>query len=212
MSRGYGAVERRLLDTLIQRRDHDCFSDPDLRLDDDDLGDVRARWRWYTIDLLNLVEFGAPRSARVSLHRAVHGLHRARRLQIETACPYDQPFGAFENPFYGDYEYYYEYDPNDEYVGGFDLSELNTVDPRWPHRQGRCLWFRLSPPSMDLAPDDDQMYVLEWIGGSDEFVEFTQTRDRVQAWNTPFARLLRWLFCGFMPGEVAISDTGQQYS
>ena len=197
VSRGFGAMERRLLDAVIQRQEKDVYAYPGLIREH---STFTARWRWYTIDLLNLTEFGAPRGERVSLHRAVRSLHRARRLQIATKCPYEQPFGARQNAYddYGDRDdddYYYS-DLYDTYVGGFDLSELHGVDSRWPHRQGRCLWFRLRPPPMEYVPGDDQTYVLDWIAEHESFIEFAETLDRTQAWKTSFASFLRWLFCG----------------
>jgi hypothetical protein len=154
---------------------------------------VRARWRWYTIDLLDLVEPGGRRSERVSLHRAVHRLNRAGRIQIadQDRCPYGDGywFGAYENE-YG------------EYVGGFDLSELSTVDPRWPSGRGRTLWFRIPPPRLrEHIPEDDQLAQLEAIEDfqPDAFLDFTETRNRRQAWQSPVGRYIRWLFCGPVP-------------
>src|SRR4051794_38044934 len=138
VSRGLGALQRRILGALVDRRDSDFYDAskvPDF-VDPTDIPWIRARWRWYTLDLVDLAHFGDPRSERVSLRRAVHGLARTRRLETATSCPYDQPFAAWVNDF-------------GEYFGGIDLNELRTVDPRWPS-QGRCLWFRLPlPPSLD---------------------------------------------------------------
>ena len=147
---------------------------------------IRARWRWYTVDLLDLVEPGAQRSERVSLHRAVHGLNRARELQINEMCPYGCLFAPYQNEF-------------DKYEGGLDLSQLSTVDPRWPNRQGRSLWFRLPPPQqVEQVPEDDQLAQLEDIEyyQPDAFRDFTEALDHRQAWQSPVGRYIRWLFCG----------------
>lgn len=203
VSRGIGAQQRRILDALIERRDNDIYDASGL---DDLLGsevdEVRARWRWYTIDLLGVVQFGAPRSERVSFHRAVHSLHNRGRLDIATACPYDQPFGAHENE-YGDL------------VGGLDLSELSTIDPRWSSSQGRCLWFRLRVPPMctlDDLPFDDQMVIADDIAHpsytnlnlpyhSEAFMDFTGTADRRDAWASDIGKFMHWLLCGTLRRE-----------
>jgi len=45
--------------------------------------------------------------------------------------------------------------------GGIDLAGISEyADPRWPNRQGLCLWFRLPPPAADDVPDDDQLAML----------------------------------------------------
>jgi hypothetical protein len=123
----------------------------------------------------------------------MHSLNQARRLQIaeQDRCPYGDGywFGAYENEY-------------DEYVGGFDLSELSTEDPRWPSGQGRSLWFRLPPPRLrEHIPEDDQLAQLEAIEEfqPEAFQDFTETRDRWQAWQTPVGRYIRWLFCGPVP-------------
>ncbi|MCV7133652.1 hypothetical protein H7J06_11710 [Mycobacterium hodleri] len=148
---------------------------------------LRARWRWYTIDLLDLVAFGEPRSHRVSAHRAVRSLARAHRVQIVDQCPYDDPFLA-EVDYYGNQ------------FGGLDLAEVTQyVDPRWPGRQGRCLWFRLPPPMTESVPDDDQLIQLEALQEGifpEAFDEFTGTVDRRKAWESDAGRYLRWLLCG----------------
>ena len=198
MSKGIGAVQRRVLDSLIQRRDNDWYSTRTITglvgPVDDDFPRVRARWRWYTADLLDLVEFGAPRGERVSIHRAVHTLHRRGRLDISTRMPYDQPYGAQLNE-YG------------EYVGGVDLSELATVDHRWPTGPGRHLWFRLKAPR-DPEFWDDQICIVAEIaeghpvyGQAEDFEEFAATLDRSAAWNSTVGQFLRWLFCGSQPGD-----------
>src|SRR5262245_24669624 len=100
MSRGLGALQRQVLDALIQRRENDSYPTTAALAEllwPIETPVIRA---WYTLDLLDLVQFGAPRSERVSLHRAVHGLHGRHRVQIATARPYDQPFGAYQD-YYG---------------------------------------------------------------------------------------------------------------
>jgi hypothetical protein len=151
---------------------------------------LRARWRWYTIDLLDLVDFGAPRSHRVSVHRAVRSLALAGRVQVSDRCPYDDPFLA-QVDYYGNQ------------FGGLDLAEISQyADPRWPGRQGRCLWFRLPPPIAEYIPEDDQMIRLDLLleGFVPEAIdEFMGTSDRRKAWASHTGRYLRWLLCGPTP-------------
>ena len=201
MSRGFGALQLKILDALKRRGSsdrYDAHEIPGLMDEEFPTRWIRARWRWYTVDLLDLVEPSAQRSERVSLHRAVHSLHRAHRLQIEEMCPYGDCFGAYENEY-------------DEYVGGFDLSELSTVDPRWPSRQGRSLWFRLPPPHDQPVPADDQMAELGFLeeGQPDEFRDFTEALDRPQAWHSSVGRYIRWLFCGPMPKSHRAAGPGR---
>ena len=98
----------------------------------------------------------------------------------------------------------------DEYgdvVGGLDLSELSSVDPRWPNGQCRCLWFRLRVPlhAVECLPFDDQATIVEDLEGksleyvSDAFMEFTATLDRRAAWASEVGQFMRWLFCGPIP-------------
>jgi hypothetical protein len=152
---------------------------------------LRARWRWYTIDLLDLVAFGDSRSDRVSVHRAVGALARAGRVQTTPWCPYGDPLLP-QVDYYGDQ------------FGGIDLAEISQhADPRWPSRQGRCLWFRLPPPVADDVPEDDQLTCLELL--QDGFIpealdEFIGTANRRHAWQSRVGRYLRWLLCGPGPG------------
>jgi hypothetical protein len=90
MSRGLGALQCIILDALVDRRDdfYDADKVSDF-VDPTDIPAIRARWRWYTLDLVDLAHFGDPRSERVSLRRAVHSLARTRRLETATSCPYD---------------------------------------------------------------------------------------------------------------------------
>jgi hypothetical protein len=148
---------------------------------------LRARWRWYTIDLLDLVYFGDPRSHRVSAHRAVRSLASIGRVQISERCPYDDPL-LTQVDYYGNQ------------FAGVDLSEISQyADARWPSRQGRCLWFRLPPPIADYVPEDDQVNCLELL--QDGFIpeaidEFLGTIDRRKAWSSRTGSYLRWLLCG----------------
>lgn len=156
----------------------------------DECPSLRARWRWYTIDLLDLVDFGDPRSHRVSAHRAVHSLARARRVQVRDRCPYDDPF-LVQVDHYG------------HRFGGLDLAEIGHYrDPRWPTRQGRCLWFRLLPPIPDRVPRDDQLLQVENLQNGfvpEAFDEFMGTIDRKTAWASDTGRYLHWLLCGSRP-------------
>lgn len=195
MSRGFGALQRRVLGSLWDRGETDCYdtrpvSDLFSREFRSGSGLLRARWRWYTIDLLDLVDFGAPRSDRVSAHRAVGALARAGRVQISERCPYDDPFLA-QVDYYGNQ------------FGGIDLAEISQyADPRWPNRQGRCLWFRLPPPVADDVPDDDQLAMLGLLVDGfipEAFDEFMGTINRRQAWNSQTGRYLLWLLCGPRP-------------
>lgn len=230
MSRGLGAIQRQVLDALINRANTDKF---DMRsipnavtafyneppsaisrrdredtaaflrklgvppaeaaralLDDYYAGDdhvyfpvVHARWRWYTVDLLGLAHRDCPRSQRVSLHRAISKLHQANRVEVKTGLPYPQPFGPAPD----------RYEPPHRRI---DLGELSLVDPRWPERPERCLWFRWPPPPRRKVPKDDQLYLLRSLAAGETFLEFVELLDRRQAWESEFGRFLRWLFCG----------------
>jgi hypothetical protein len=192
MSQGPGALQRRVLGALWSRGETDRFdirSVSDLFPSEflDSCSGLHARWRWYTIDLLDLTDFGDPRSHRESTHRAVRSLARARRLQINDRCPYDNPFLA-------------QVDHYGNQFGGLDLAEISQyADPRWPGRQGRCLWFRLPPPNADYVPVDDQLTQLELLQDGfvpEAFDEFVGTTNRRKAWASPTGRYLHWLLCG----------------
>lgn len=192
MSRGFGSLQFNVLNALDRLASTDRYDAQRVSgqlIDASRIRWVRARWRWYTIDLLDLVESGGRRSERVSLHRAVRSLQRARRLQVEETCPYGHVFAPYENE-YGEYE------------GGLYLPRLSIVDPRWPSRQGRSLWFRLPPPRrLEQVPEDDQIAQLDAIDyyQPEAFRDFTEARDPLQAWQTPVGRYIRWLFCGPEP-------------
>jgi hypothetical protein len=192
MSRGPGALQRQVLGALWSRGESDCYdigalSDLFSREFLEQSTVLHARWRWYTIDLLDLVTFGEPRSHRVSLHRAVRSLARTHRVQIVDQCPYDDPFLA-------------QVDRYGNQFGGLNLAEVSQyADPRWPGRQGRCLWFRLPPAVTNYDLDDDQSTQLELLQDGfipEAFDEFMGTIDRQKAWNSDTGRYLRWLLCG----------------
>jgi hypothetical protein len=192
VSRGFGALQRRVLDGLLTRADYDrhplqpeypyyqLFDESDTPLA------ARARWRWYTIDLLDLVDYGAPRSDRASLNRAVRGLAEAGLIELADRLPYEQPFAP-------------NLDRHGLVVGGVDLNELNWVDHRWPNHAGRVLWFRLKPPTDPYQiPNDDQIAILDDITRfrPDAFLDFAEAIDHVGRWRTAVGRFLIWLFCG----------------
>ena len=207
MSRGFGAIQRKVLDALEHRRDNDTYDTKILGnfLDlsgvvEQDEPTIRARWRWYTVDLLGLTPdadagrcpAGDPRSHRVSLHRAVRNLHQAGEVEIATTCPYPPVLGGFD------------YDDDDSLQltsSGLPLWELHDyVDPRWPDGPGRRLWFRLPPPALADVPLDDQIAILNFLHLDPwDFQEFTETVDRKQAWESEVGRFVRWLFCGPPP-------------
>lgn len=192
MSRGFGAVQRGVLNALVTRAEQDYY-----QVSHDEVAEllgeyagphrVRARWRWYTIDLLDLVQFGCARTERVSVHRAIKALERTGRIQTMGQLPYPQPFAAYINYL-------------SQLVGGVDLNELSKVDRRWPSSPGRALWFRLTAPHPDHAPipEDDQLAVLDFIETwrPEAFEDFAATLDHERRWTTPTGRFLAWLFCG----------------
>lgn len=157
---------------------------------------VRARWRWYTLDLLDLVPCECPRAERVSFHRAIKALEKAGRVETLGQLPYPQPFAAYVNYW-------------NQLVGGIDLNELSKVDSRWPSSPGRALWFRLSRPHLahEPTPEDDQLAVLDFIETwrPESFEDFAATLDHDHRWTTPTGRFLTWLFCG-PPGLAATSS------
>ncbi|MCV6966079.1 hypothetical protein H7J50_20030 [Mycobacterium intermedium] len=231
MSRGFGSVQRLVLDALISRQRHDVFDmttipavantfydDPheqanqyerlrSMRLANisnqeiiDHLANpfyfptARARWRWYTVDLLGLAEPGTGRARRVSLHRAAHTLHRAGRLDVAHGLPYPQPFGVGDG----------FYNPSK----GVDLQELRLVDNRWPEGPEKCLWLRLPPPPPDDVPENDQLFFLNGFAeGPDLFLDFVEAIDRNLAWQSEVGRFLRWLFCGSLGRNEVTSST-----
>lgn len=200
MSRGFGSNQRRVLDALVDRRDNDSYAAADVTelVNPDDTPLIRARWRWYTVDLLDLVEIDAPRPERVSLHRAIRNLHQTGQLEIATACPYPKVLGGYQN-LHGLRE------------GGLYVQKLGYyqdlwvnyyADARWPYTQGRRLWFRLPPPANRVdIPVDDQIAVIDYLHtcNPSAFQDFTDRLRRHReedAWTSPVGRFVRWLFCG----------------
>ncbi len=200
VSRGLGSLQRKVLDALVDRRDNDTYDAADVSelIDPDDTPLIRARWRWYTVDLLDLTEVTAPRPDRVSLHRAIRSLHQTGQVEIATACPYPTILGGCRND-YG------------HRVGGLYVPKLSyhidigvryRVDARWPYTQGRRLWFRLPPPtSRNDIPADDQIAVIDCLHTNNpkEFQDFTEklrTRKEDEAWTSAIGRFVSWLFCG----------------
>jgi hypothetical protein len=139
----------------------------------------------------------------VSAHRAVRSLARARRIQICERCPYDDPFLPQVDHF-------------GHQFGGIDLAEIGQyADPRWPGRQGRCLWFRLAPPIAEDVPDDDQLTQLNLLQGGfipEAFDEFMGTLDRKKAWTSDTGRYVCWLLCGPNGDSLRVSSTTSHLS
>lgn len=188
MSRGYGARQRRVLAALRNK----ATKEYPLPFDDD-YGQTKpistAKWRWYTTDLLGLTGPDTSRAERASLHRAIKSLEAAGELESRGSFPYPEAFG----------------------VDGLDSTELSRIDPRWPHRSGRSLWFRIPPPwtlYYDVwdydglipaeVPDTDAAYVVDFLhlGRPDWFDDFCGAIDRRRRWLTPHGRLVTWIFCG----------------
>lgn len=193
-----GAQQRRVLQALAERRDHDVY---DITTLTDSVGvpgarKLRARWRWYTIGMLGLIDHGAPESQRASIHQTVRALAQAGHLHTATT-PY--PYGAPFTP---------HRDECGDAIGGLDLSELCAFDPRWPPRHGRRLWFRLQPTPK--IPSDDQTAVLHWLAATrpDEYEDFAASLDRSRAWESDMGRFLRWLLCGHP--HVHVAPTARQ--
>ncbi|OHU99777.1 hypothetical protein BKN37_18795 [Mycobacterium talmoniae] len=179
-----------MLTTLHQRSDQDSYHGSDVaQLFDDGPAVVRARWRWYTIDMLGLVAHDASETARASVHRAVKTLAQRRVIDTVTAAyPYAEPFTGYLTA-------------HGERAGHIDLAELHDLDPCWPARHGRRLWFRLPPPARRI-PHDDQIAVLGRLDAHrpDEFEDFVAAVDRRRAWTTPVGHFVAWLLRG-QPGQ-----------
>ena len=200
MSRGYGLQQRRVLKAL-ERKSRDRFAakgippwvSSSISRSEHDSGLLkisRARWRWYTIDLLGLVGPDAPRAERVRLHRAITALGDAGDLEVRGSMPYDEPFSEY----------------------GFNPVELARIDPRWPHRHGRVLWFRRPPPwDHDAAwqdgyypanlPADDGAVILDFldIERPEWFADFCGSAEPDRRWQTRSGAVVTWLFCGNLP-------------
>lgn len=200
VSRGLGSLQRNVLDALIERRDNDSYDAADIT----ELVDlavtplIRARWRWYTVDLLDLTESNAPRSERASLHRAIRSLHQAGQVDIATACPYPTILGGYRSS-------------DGRRVGGLYVPKLSYyidigvryyADVRWPYSQGRRLWFRLrAPTNRSDIPGDDQIAFIDYLHTNNpktfqEFIEKLRTHAEDEAWKSAIGRFIRWLFCG----------------
>lgn len=204
MSRGYGVQQRRILNALeskareqfrdaVERARAGTFDpdfDDELRRVIDEAGIVRARWRWYTIELLGLTDRETPRGERVSLHRAIKNLGEMGSLEVRESMPYSRAFAR----------------------SGLDGADLARLNLRWPHRPGRALWFRTAPPwdtaaverrgwLPDDCPHDDGVYVLDFshIDPPDWFADFCGAVDREHRWTTPTGALVAWLFGGTIP-------------
>lgn len=201
MSRGFGSLQRKVLDALVERRDNDSYDASGIieLADPDGTPLIRARWRWYTVDLLDLIELDTPRPERVSLHRAIRSLHQSGQLEIATACPYPKVLGGSRNH-------------SGLREGGLYVQKLSYypdhivsyyADARWPYAQGRRLWFRLPPPTdPDDIPADDQIAVIDYLHTSNPkpFQDFTEAlrtfRRQEEAWTSSVGCFVRWLFCG----------------
>ena len=201
MSRGPGNLQRTILAALTAQGRLDRFPGPwgeeisAFLSPDFDIDVVRARWRWYTIDLLGLATPDTPRSARVSLHRAIGALERSHEIEvIRGELPYGHPFGGY-------------IDTHARPVGGIDLTELTHMDPRWPTRPRQAVWFRLPPPHphYEDVPVDDQAAVINTIEGEwtpEPFEDFVESIDPLGRWYTPVGQFLTWIFCGSRPAEI----------
>lgn len=200
VSRGYGLQQRRVLKAL-ERKARDRFaakgippwlssSIPTAEHDSGLLKISRARWRWYTIDLLGLAGPDATRGERVSLHRAINSLGNTGALEVRGSMPYDESFAEI----------------------GFDPAELSRFDPRWPHRHGRVLWFRRLPPwdhdaalqdgyYPDNLPPDDGAVILDFLGihWPEWFADFCASAEPDRRWQTRSGAAVVWLFCGELP-------------
>lgn len=171
---------------------HDVYDVSDLSDELDGLcSPVRARWRWYSIDLLGVVDGRASQVERATVLAAVRGLARRGHLDtVRTAYPYTDPFGGYLE--------------DGRRMGRVDLAELREVDSRWPAHHGRRVWFRRRPPATAIIPVDDQISVLALLRRDrpEAFEDFAATLDRRQAWSTPMGHLLAWLLCGNTPSET----------
>lgn len=186
MSRGLGALQRQILLGLQQRGVDDRYYPPATLGLAMSGSVIRARWRWYTIELLGLVDIDAAENARATVNQAINTLARRGHVRTtRTAYPYSTPFAGYSTGC-GDV------------AGTVDLAELHHQDPRWPTRHGRRLWFRLPPPPQHRVPPDDQLAILGHLERHrpDEFEDFAATLNRGHAWRSPVGQLLAWLLCG----------------
>ncbi len=202
MSHGYGVQQRLLLDALevkARERFDEVVEDAQGEFLDSapsqmaDMDMSRARWRWYTIELLGLTGPATTRAERVSLHRAINSLGNAGELEVRGSMPYGgEPFTRIR----------------------FNPAELSRFNPRWPHRRGRVLWFRRPPPWdyekarldgwPEELPEDDGSTILDFLDVSwpDWFADFCGAADRERRWQTLSGAAVVWLFCGELPVYV----------
>jgi hypothetical protein len=146
-----------------------------------------ARWRWYTVELLGLAGPHTSRPDRSSLNRAINRLAETGEIDVRGSMPYSEVFESDD---------------------GFPAAELARIDPRWPHRSGRALWFRIPPPwgvdpdmsdgIPEAVPRSDAAIMLDFfnVGWPDWFADFCGATDREGRWSTPVGRFVTWMFCG----------------
>lgn len=207
MSHGYGVQQRRVLDVLeVKARER--FNEVVEEAQGEflasapshfmaDMAMSRARWRWYTVELLGLAGPATTRAERVSLHRAIKSLRNAGELEVRGSTPYDKPFTRI----------------------GFNPAELSRFSSRWPDRRGRVLWFRRPPPwdyekalnggyYPEELPEDDGATVLDFLDvyWPDWFADFCEAADREHRWQTLSGAAVVWLFCGELPVYVPRSS------
>jgi hypothetical protein len=186
MTRGLGCRQRHILAVLHRQADHDSYcADAVMRLSGERYA-LRARWRWYTIEMVGLVNESSTETTRATANQAIRTLARRGRVQVWTGdYPYTAPFAGYCSE-------------NGKCVGAVNLAELHAIDSRWPPRHGRRVWFRLAPPQRQEIPVDDQIAVLNYLDTHrpEEFEDFAATLDRRRAWDSPVGQLLMWLLCG----------------
>ncbi|UMB70035.1 hypothetical protein [Mycobacterium paraterrae] len=184
MTRGLGSLQRHILTALQERAASDCY----LANGTAELAGsgpvIQARWRWYTLELLGLVDDTATEAQRHTANQAISTLARRGHVRTRlTDYPYHGPFGGYDAG-------------GGEMAGQVDLAELRFLDSRWPARHGRRIWFQLPPPCN--IPADDQLAVLRrlHVNRPDEFEDFAASVDRHHAWRSPIGHLVAWLLCG----------------
>lgn len=182
MSRGKGARQREVLAAIDERTQQDEFTWRGRTL--------RARWRWYNLSRLSLIDPTTTRSRRVALNRAIHRLAEDGELELRDQYPYYWFLAPDHRGFALD---------DDGFTSEPDWSEwleIQRLNPDSP-RPGRSLWFR-RPPDGDI-PNDDQIAVLIRVDNytyEDELEEFIYMRDRERAKHSEMGRLLHWLLHG----------------
>jgi hypothetical protein len=171
MSRGHGVCQQQVIEKLVTIQDerHRGF---------------HHRWRWYTLEMLGLVNSTTPVSVRSSYSRAVRSLEAEGLLQTRNRFPYDAWF-LTPPP------------PDDEFKLYIDPAHLSP----WPARPGKPLWFRIQ---QDEPQDWNDLYELQdalWLfklfdieGPDDEMADFAGMVDQRAALRSPPAQWLRWFF------------------